>query len=357
MNDIPPLEKKESFFSRHKRHAPAAALLVGAIFDWLTLGRPDTLFANASILSYLVFAGMVILIVNWREERGKPEMLWLIVLLQFCFGNLASGLLVLYSQSATLAGSWLFLLILLGFLIGNEFARARYARLRSHLIAYHILLCAYLGIIVPILMKTIGGFTFFIAMIVALAIMFLYIRLLRRIAPQRMRAARISIAVGLGGVFIFFNILYFFNLIPPVPLSLTHIGVYQGLTRVADTYQLLGEPSAHWYDIGGRLHPTIHMVLPGSLYCFSAVFAPTDLKTPIYHRWEEYVGERWQTRSRIAYPLSGGREAGYRGYTLKTVTEGQWRCSVETEGGDVIGREIFTVLRVEKTPPLTLQEQ
>ncbi|MEX1120347.1 MAG: DUF2914 domain-containing protein, partial [Candidatus Paceibacterota bacterium] len=62
--------------------------------------------------------------------------------------------------------------------------------------------------------------------------------------------------------------------------------------------------------------------------------------TPIFHIWEEFEPEAdiWRQRGRFNFSVSGGRIAGYRGYSEKTVTEGLWRCSVETGRGALLGR-------------------
>jgi len=345
------------YVSEHKAHLPTVALVFGAVFDWITLGRPDSLFANTSLIFYLAVSGVLMLFINRRIEKRKPEKLWMMTLLQFCFGNLASGLLVLYSQSATLVGSWAFILALLAFLIGNEFVKARYARIRAHLIAYHVLLSAYLGLVIPILLKSVNAAVFVLSMTIALLLMIGYMRILHHLATVRVREEWKVTILGFVGVFVMYNALYFFNLIPPVPLSLKYLGIHQSILREEASYKLGGEAPAPWYHIFQWFRPTIHTTLPTSLYCFSSVFAPDNLKAPIYHRWEEYMQNGWITRARISFALNGGRDDGFRGYTLKQVNAGKWRCSVETQGGDLIGRETFTVEAIPNPLPLVYIEK
>lgn len=345
-----PPERVQAFLDRHRRRIPAAALLLGAVWDFLTLGRPDTLFANASVISYLLVAGGCILLLNARSEREKESLL-IVAVMQFCFGNLASGLFVLYSQSATLVGSWLFLLILVLFVLGNEFFRTRYQQLRSQLIAYHALLTAYLGLVVPIIIGKIGGLVFLLSCGLALSIMALYIAAVYAVAPKRLREDWRMSAIGFAGVTVLFVGLYYANLIPPVPLSLKEIAVYHDVSRAgADKapaiYEVRGEATKHWYDPARYLEsPTLHLFAGEPAHCYSAVFAPDALTTPIYHRYSRYdeaTGE-WVEGEAIAFPIRGGRDEGYRGYTAGTVAPGTWRCSVETEGGALIGRITFKV--------------
>lgn len=359
MRLVPTHIKVRAFVEHHQKHIPAVALLLGAVWDFFTLGRPDTLFANASIISYLLVAGGCVLVLNARSERDK-EPLWLVALLQFCFGNLASGLFFLYSQSATVVGSWLFLLILASFVFANEFARKRYLRLRSQLVAYHVLLTAYLGLVVPILVGAIGGLIFLLSCGVALSAMALYIGALYAVAPKRVQNDWRGTMAGLSIVTAIFIILYYLNLIPPVPLSLKEIRVYHSVTRApADKapaiYEAKGEGASPWYSLKHYFSaPVVHLRTGESAYCYSAVFAPDDLSTPIYHRYSYYDEKKgaWVDGDAIAFPIRGGRSEGYRGYTIGSVVPGTWRCSVETEGGALIGRATFTVAQSSTTPPL-----
>ncbi|MBY0293975.1 DUF2914 domain-containing protein [Patescibacteria group bacterium] len=347
----------KSFVQKHERHIGTAALFVGAAFDWLTITKPDSLFGSISLTTYLVIAGGSILLLNARSAREK-ESVWLVILLQFCFGNLASGLLVLYSQSGTLVGSWLFLLVLAGFLIGNEFARSRYLRLRSQLIGYFVLLSAYAGFIVPVVLKEVGVNIFLLSSALSIAFMVGYVALVYAAAPSRVRGDWKGALVGIVITSAIFNGLYFLNFIPPVPLSLTEVGVYHDVVRTDTTYKVTGEKEFKWYDPRAYRTQTIHLGAGEGVFCFSSVYAPVGLTTPIYHRFEQYdvASKSWKTRSRIAFPINGGRDEGYRGYSFKaSLSDGSWRCSIETEEGALIGRKTFNVSVGSYVPLLVTQ--
>ena len=95
------------------------------VWDALLLGRPDELYSNIVILKYLIIAGFGIIFMARREVLKKEPKRWLSVIIQFSFGNLAGGLLVLYIGSATLVQNWPFLLMIAGLLNGNEGAKSR----------------------------------------------------------------------------------------------------------------------------------------------------------------------------------------------------------------------------------------
>ena len=83
-----------------------------------------------------------------------------------------------------------------------------------------------------------------------------------------------------------------------------------------------------------------------NVFCFAQVFAPTKLQTDIFHTWEYYdeTADDWIEHANLSYPIAGGRDGGFRGYTLiQNFTDGKWRCSVETKRGQVLGREKFKI--------------
>lgn len=120
------LHRAKQFVEYHRAYIPTAALLTGFVWDSITLGRPDQLFDNLVIIFYLAVAGVTIILVNRRRERGLETKIWQVILLQFSFGNLASALFIIFGKSGTIIGSWPFLLLFIVLLIGNEFARGQY---------------------------------------------------------------------------------------------------------------------------------------------------------------------------------------------------------------------------------------
>ena len=103
---------------------------------------------------------------------------------------------------------------------------------------------------------------------------------------------------------------YFLNWIPPVPLSLKYGGIYHQITKEGNVYGLSFEKGA-WYQFWKRSDDPFQG--EGPVYCFSAVFAPVDLKTSIFHHWQfgaisKQGDYKFLTSDRIAIGISGGRE-------------------------------------------------
>ncbi len=349
------------FWQKYEHHLGVGALLLGFVFDLWIAKRPDSVANNLLLLSYLFVAGAFIIIINLHERRRKDaaEPFFLLLVLQFCFGGLASNMLVLYGHSGTLAGSAVFIGILALVVFGNEYFRSRYSLLRFNVGVYYFLMLSYALVAVPIyITHSVGVGTMLLSGVISLLFfgVFLYILFLavfRGTDTNKLREVSFIIA----GIFVAFNVLYFFNVIPPVPLAMRDLGVYHSVLRHSDgTYLAMYEP-APWYQFWQDTSGQYTAPAGGSAFCFSSVFAPTDLTAPIYHRWEyidDITTSGWETRAYVAFPISGGRDEGYRGFSVKSNLEpGEWRCNVETASGALIGRFNFTVVESSSVPALS----
>jgi hypothetical protein len=106
-----------------------------------------------------------------------------------------------------------------------------------------------------------------------------------------------------------------------------------------------------------RLGETFRSTPGAPVYAYSAIFSPTSLNTTIVHVWQFYRPKRgWTTMSRVELPVRGGREGGYRTYSVKTgIIPGAWRVNVETPSGALLGRLRFNVILQASDPPLITQ--
>jgi len=336
----------------------------GFVFDLIIADRPDSPTVNILLLSYLGVAGGLILILNLRGAKRQDvditnaPPLFLLLVLQFCFGGLASNMLVLYGRSGTLAASALFFLILGGMLIGNEFLKTRYQQLRFNIVVYYILLFTYLIISVPtFIFHSIGTTVFLASGAISLGIIAGFLWLVYRLVLRgRQRESQIyEVSFLIGVVFVFFNGLYFMGIIPPVPLVLREVGIYHSLVKQDTAYAASYEAGPVW-KFWRTTSTTFTQTQSSRAYCFSAIFAPTDLQAPIRHRWEHYntALSKWVTDSEVDLPISGGRDGGYRTYSNRdNLSEGKWRCSVETQSGALIGRFTFKVVNSAQSPALS----
>lgn len=79
------------------------------------------------------------------------------------------------------------------------------------------------------------------------------------------------------------------------------------------------------------------------LYAYSAIRAPRGLREQVFHRWLQEGREI----DRIALPIEGGREQGYRAWSHKQGfpedPRGRWCVEIVTESGQLIGLVRFSV--------------
>ncbi|MEK7531553.1 MAG: DUF2914 domain-containing protein [Patescibacteria group bacterium] len=335
-----------NFFQNYSRFIPVGALIFGFIFDLFTLGRPDSLYTNTILLIYLIVSAVCITILATARRKGKEHSIPVIALMQFSFGNLAGSLLVLYGMSGTFAGSAIFFGIISLFLVGNEFIRERYSQVLFHLLAWYFLSLLYFVFALPVFLAQIGSLVFLESVLLSGIVFGLFIFLLLSISRESLHVGLKTVGGGAATVALIFSGLYFGNFIPPVPLSLQKIGIYHSISRVGGGYRVEFE-APRWYEYPKSTSRKFHVASGGIAICFSSVFATDNLKTPLWHLWEKYdEGEKkWKLMSTYSFPISGGRDEGFRWYSQKSsVTPGDWRCSVETESGALIGRTKFEVV-------------
>lgn len=346
--------KAFKFWERYEHHFGVGALGTGFFFDLIVADTPDSVGNNMLLLSYLCIAAAFIIILNLRETRRKEaehsvEPFWFLLILQFCFGGLASNLLVLYGKSGTFTTSAIFIALLVALIFGNEFLRSRYAQLKFNIGIYYFLLLTYCVIAAPtFIFHSIGPWVFILSGLLSLAVMALFLSVLFTLVFKRERGLQFKQTMLLVvTIFIAFDALYFFDIIPPVPLSVKAMGVYHSVLKSSSGNYLALYEERLWYQFWRDTSTTFHYQPGESAYCFSSVYAPARLGAPIYHHWQYYNGsnKRWETMSRISYSIAGGRADGYRGFSTYTnLKPGKWRCNVETAGGGLIGRFGFSVV-------------
>lgn len=343
--------KLKSFFARNERRFTVLAFIAGFVADNLTLRRVDLWIENIIFIIYFfVSAGAIFLFNAYESGRLantfiRRHIRWVPLVMQFAFGALFSGFFVFYSRSGSFAASWPFLIFLLGLLIGNELFRKRYARTVFQLSIFFIIVFSYAIFIVPVVLGKMNAYTFLLSGFLAAAAFGFVLTGLSKVSPERYRLSRRAIFQSAAVIYLVFNVFYFANIIPPIPLALKDIGVYHLVQKNQDSYLVKYEP-VHWYEVFKKVQPIYHRFQNEPVYVFSAVFAPTKLTVPIWHRWSYYdeAQKQWIESSRIRFTISGGRDGGYRGYSLKSnVAPGKWRVDVITERDQIIGRLTFEI--------------
>ena len=346
------------FIRKHGRHLSGVAFIVGFTLDYIFTPRIDNPYTPLILGGYLVIAGITILAVQLFERTGvkRPLFLWLISVLpattQLIFGAMMSMLFVYYSRSATLSGSWPFMLLLGGMFLGSEVFRDRVRLFKFQLITFFFVFYMAMALCVPIALRELGTTPFLIAGGTSLLGTILFVKLVSVLSRKAIRESAPGIFVVIGGIYLLINVLYFSHLIPPIPLSLRDSGVYHSVSRdVSGNYTGVGEKLS-WQVRYGLQKNMLHLSPGEPAYFYSAVFAPVAIKAPIVHlwEWEDPKTEEWSVLHRVSFPIVGGRDGGDRVYSKKeSVFSGKWRVSIETASGELLGRESFNIVVSENS--------
>jgi hypothetical protein len=349
-----PLLYLRDLYARFERPISSLSLVGGFVFDALTLKRVDMFWENVWVLAHLFIVGICIVLINLEEHQGvDPEdptkaHFWLVNIMQFTFGGLLSTFLVFYFRSATLLVSWPFMLILAAAFAANERLKHHYARLVFQISLFFLSLFSFAIFIVPVMVHKIGPDIFILSGAVSLLCLWFFLIFLRRITKERFYKARKLLWLSIVGIYGGMNLLYFTNIIPPIPLSLKDAGIYHSVNKDMFGDYFVGYEDHGWKGVFD-IYEDVHLQYGDSVYAYSAVFSPARLDTVIVYNWQHYNKDtnRWEDEGNITIPITGGRDEGYRAYASKTyLTKGHWRVNVETERGQVIGRILFNVVPV-----------
>lgn len=335
----------KELYEKYEERISIGSLLLGFVIDSFTLQRIDSLFENLWFLGNLVVAGTCIIVLNRMRSREGWKHFFVINLLQFDIGALLGGFFIFYFRSSALSTAWPFLLVLVFAMVANELFQKRYARLTFQLSFLYLAIFSFSIFILPLLFHYIGALIFLLSGVVSLATIWLFIKLLTHFAREKLLEEKTHVWSFIGVIFVCLNLLYFTNLIPPIPLSLKDIGVYHSVTKQGDGgYVVVGE-NKRFLDYL-KFHEEVHWDGSKPLYIYSAIFSPGSLNTNIVHEWQYRAGDgEWVTSTRIPIFISGGRDDGFRTYSTKyNLSTGLWRVNIETPRGQLLGRKVFEVV-------------
>ncbi len=351
------------FYARWERPISSLSLVGGFVFDALTLRRVDALWDNIWVVGHLVIVGVFLILVQVQEigegdeKDATKKHFWYVNILQFFFGGILSTYLVFYFRSADILVTWPFILVLVLAFWANESLKRHYIRLSFQISLYFLCLYSFAIFLLPVLFHQIGDKIFLLSGLVSLVVIAVFVLIIFHFSREKFRRSRGLIFSLIAGITLLVNVLYFTNLIPPIPLSLVDGAVYHSLHRDASgNYVVQNEPS-HWFNYF-NLYQDFHMVSGAPIYAYSAVFSPSNLNLTVLHEWQRYdsVSGKWQTQGTVSLPVVGGREGGFRTFSVWTdASAGLWRVNVKTQSGQLVGRLRFDVVLVPMLPPLVVE--
>ena len=352
-------EKIKQWYIDYERVLLPATLVTGVIIDSLTFTRIHVTSAFALLFVYTLLVGACILFVQAYDARIiRQRLIWRYVrlamplIIQFFFGALLSGIFIFYIFSGTIFVSWPFFLLLVLLMVGNDVFREYYLKFPVQMSVYFFILFGLSSIVLPFVTHRIGIVPFVGAAVVSALLFMGYVALLNWIVPTTKTYIRMLIVMS-STIILILHGAYLIKIIPPIPLALRSAYVAHDVARSGGAYTITKD-SEHFLE---KLTPTQSIAIdPGErVYVYTAIFAPNKFSTQIIHHWRQYDDQTgaWVTRDRLTFSLTGARQQGFRGFSVKsTVPYGKWRVDVETPNGQVLGRVRFRVVEKREQPVL-----
>ena len=344
------LERAKKFYSDHEPACTGGFFVAGFLFDVLAVGRIDELRNMVQQAVYLLlcafFTGLEL-----RESCGKftpPERLktawrYHVGATHFMLGTLLNIYTLFYFKSASLGVSLLFLLFLVSILAVNELKPFKNSGTLLRMALFSLCLLSYFTYLVPTLMGHIGVVPFLGSVAAAAVCAGALAGWLYSGMPEQRAAVRRNMVCPFAAIAALFSVLYFAKVIPPVPLSLSEIGVYHEVRREGGRFALSStRPRWKFWQRGDQTF----LARPGdAVYCWAVVFSPTHFTERLAVRWQFREQSGWGRPDDIPLEIAGGRDGGWRGFTVKeNYKPGRWRVEIVTSDGRELGRIALTVV-------------
>ena len=368
-------------------YTPVAFFIVGFVFDIILLDRIDGIMQFLQIIAYTgILTILVRLAILEKAKFWIPQGAWLKYwkynefIIHFLLGALLNLYSIFYFKSASILASIIFFGVIIGLLLANEFLRTKRFQHLIIFTLYYVCLVSFWIAFVPIALGFIGLVPFLVGLGAAGATIWLFDLSLKNkliasppthqatqqpthqppladpvnsrpvnksagsSANQRPLSVRqFNFRIG-GAVIIFFLASYIFQIIPPVPLSINYMGIFHEIKKDAGQYQLLHyKPVWRFWETGDQQF----LAREGDkIVSYVEIFAPNKFKDEIRFTWYLKTKNGWSKQDSIPFTIVGGRDQGFRGYSIKqNYQPGNYRIVVETTDAREIGRIGLTVTK------------
>ncbi|MFT6070450.1 MAG: hypothetical protein ACJAT2_000750 [Bacteriovoracaceae bacterium] len=357
MQDSKIYNKVLELHNRYEDWVSPLFFLFGFLFDVLTLGRIDDPLNIISQGIYLIILYSFL----YFEFTGTPEHKKLEKVFKFkdeifhfLLGALLSAFTLFYFKSASLSASFVFMLTIFILLVINELQVFQKLGLLIKSTLLFLCLVTYFLYIIPLIIGKVGFFPFIFSLIVPIAILFLFASFLRKKGSDQKRIEKGMIYPSMGLIALFI-IFYVFKLIPPIPLSAQHLGIYHNIEKAYPKYKLSHEkPRWKFWETGDQL---FRAMPEDKIFVFTRIFAPGGFEDKIVLHFLKETNDGYKTSDKIPLTITGGRGEGFRGFAYKSnYTPGNWRVQVETKDELEIARINFEVVETPSAPRLLKEE-
>ncbi len=349
-------------YKQYLKHTTTVLFIFGFVTDMLLLPDVNNSLTKYIGLGYILGVAALIAFREWvvarntADERERKLFSFSSFGIAYLSGAALSFVFVYALRSAALSVSWPLFLILLLCMVANEAFATHTYRFTIDIMVLFIAVVFYVLFNAPFIVNTQNETVFYVSILAAIGVSLLYVFSISSISEtsEEETPRMYSLAVGIP---MFIGMLYFLNMIPGVPLSLTEGGVYHNVKRL-DTGEYLVEEEEN-KKVFASIRTKVHTISDNQsdVFFLSAVRAPQKMTAPITHVWEYYDENKnkWITSTIVPFTLSGGREDGYRAYSHKeNIFEGLWRVTVKVDEKRIVGRFKFYI---EKGEPGRISEK
>lgn len=340
----------KSFYSKYERWVPIVAFACGFLFDMMVLHRIDEPQVLIQQAIYLLVSCVLVTVDLIEKVREIPApflfaRVWKYreFLMHFLIGTLLNSYTIFYFKSASGVTSFVFIILLVAALTLAEFKNFGEAQRKVHVSLWCLCLVSYFQSLVPILLGTVGSFPFLISSLASILVFTLYVRVLQSKLESHPELIRSHVLLPYGATHGLFAMLYFLHAIPPVPLSVSYMGIYHEVEKKEGHYYLsYSRPSYKFWQHGDE---TFEARTGDRVVAFVQVFLPEGFKEQLQVKWSLYDEVKgWVLQDTVPLTLIGGREEGFRATVVKNnYQNGLWRIQIETSEDREVGRLKFTI--------------
>lgn len=351
-------QRLRALYERYEHWFPVGFFVLGFLFDLLTITRIDQIDVIIQQVVYLVLVG--VLITADLLAKVRPIEPWAFLrkvwpyrefAMTFALGTLLNSFTIFYFKSASGIASLLFIAILVIALTASEFKKFGESQTLFQVVLLSLSLISSFQIWVPMLLGYSGVTTFLLATLVSVGVVYAHYHYLRPRLAERPDLLRSHAIYPHAGVFGLFALLYFLRMIPPVPLSVSYLGIYHTVDKKDGQY-VLGY-TRPWWRFWERGDETFYARPGDAVNAYVQIFSPAGFRDKLQVRWLYQDPKRgWQSADAIPLAITGGRDEGFRAVTRKNNYQpGRWRVQVETLDEREVARYGFLIVPDESTDP------
>jgi hypothetical protein len=282
--------------------------------------------------------------------------------MHFFLGTLLNAFMVFYFRASSGVFAAIFIGLLAIIIVANELPRfrAKGPIVRVALLSFCV--TSYLAYLLPVLWGVLRPWQYYVAVGAGAVFTVLLWRVFTRFTKDPAWTLRRAVLPGLAVQASLF-LLYLLDAVPPVPLSLKSIAMYNYVEVER------GEKARHyhlhyvmpqWWRFWEPVPSELLLAEGEKAWCFVRIFAPAKFQDQVSFAWELDDPKKGWTTWGKPFPtaLGGGNEEGYRTFAFTTPKgPGRYRVRVLTADAREIGRKTFTVVSLADPTSRVLVEE